>query len=52
MTWKLSRYWNKLAYLVADIAYAMVWDYTKKNSDILGNDSYSETTRQILTRVK
>ena len=47
--WKLSRYWNSLAYKIADLAHAMVWDYTGKSGDILGDDFYSETTRAIMT---
>jgi len=47
--YKLSRYWNKFAYFIASIGIKMIWDYTGKNADILGDDVYSETTREIMT---
>lgn len=49
MIWKISRYWNRLAYKIADLAYAMIWDSAGKSADILGDNFYSETTREILT---
>ena len=36
--WKLSKYWNRIAYFIIDIGKAMIWDQTKANKDILKND--------------
>jgi hypothetical protein len=46
---KVSRHWNKLAYFIINIGRKMVWDYTGRNSDILGEYTCSETTEEIMT---
>ncbi len=46
---KLSRYWNKMAYKIMDFGAFLVWDYTGKNKGILGNETYSEYTREIMS---
>ena len=48
---KLSRYWNKLAFFVMRIGKKMIWDETGKNADILENvvDEYCE---EIMTFTK
>ena len=33
--YKLSRYWNRLAYFIIHIGRRMIWDLTGKNADIL-----------------
>ncbi len=45
----ISKYWNKFAYFIAGIGIKMVWDYTHTNADILSDDPYAKTTREILT---
>lgn len=47
----ISRYWNKFAYFFLDISRFLVWDQTGKNSDILGDDFASDTTREIMTKI-
>jgi len=32
---RLSRWWNRVAYSVVHLGKWMVWDYTHKNGDIL-----------------
>ena len=39
--YKLSRYWNRLAYLIIRIGQRMTWDQTRKNKDILTDDHFS-----------
>ena len=47
--YKLSRYWNRLAYSVLRLGQWMIWDYSKKNSDILDNSSVASTySRDIM----
>jgi|GEM_PF-2785465 len=36
--YKLSRYWNRLAYLIIRIGQRMVWNQTKRNKDILTDE--------------
>jgi len=38
--YKLSRYWNRLAYLIIRIGQKMIWDQTKRNKDILTDDYF------------
>ena len=33
--YKLSRYWNRVAYRFIRLGRRMIWDYTGKNKDIL-----------------
>lgn len=46
---KVSRYWNKFAYLFISMGGRLIWDYTGKNKDILGEYISSETTKEIMT---
>ncbi len=47
--YSLSKYWNRLAYLVIRIGRMMIWDQTGYNGEILGNDDFaSKTTAAIL----
>ena len=46
---KVSRYWNKFAYLIISLGVKMVWDYTGRNADILGDYACSESTKEIMT---
>lgn len=48
--WKLSRYWNRLAYRVMDLGRWMIWDESKRNSDIL-REPYDYWTRKIMTGI-
>ncbi len=48
MGFKLSRYWNRLAFAVIGLGERMIWDYTKCNADILP-DLVNETTKEMLT---
>ena len=48
--WKVSRYWNRLAYLLIHTGHRMIWDYTGYNSDLLEPEWFiSKTTEIILT---
>jgi hypothetical protein len=47
--YQISRYWNRLAYLVIKLGQKMIWDYTKQNKDLLSEDGFiSKTTESIL----
>lgn len=46
---KFSRYWNKFAYFIIGIGQKMIWDYTGRNKDILGEYTCSEATKEIMT---
>lgn len=49
---RLSRYWNRFAYLIIDVGKFLVWDYTKRNKDILEDTLTSQSTRSIMTEYK
>ena len=49
---KVSRYWNKVAFFVIELGQKMIWDYTGKNADILGDNHCSEYTKEIMTFTK
>jgi len=34
-TWHLSRYWNRLAFLVMRLGRSMIWDQTGNNADLI-----------------
>lgn len=44
--WKISRYWNRIAYSILRIGQCLIWDYTGDNDYLLSNDEvatkYSE----------
>lgn len=47
--YKLSRYWNRLAYLVIHIGRRMIWDQTGRNSVELRHlRDHEQTTEAIL----
>lgn len=47
--YRISRYWNRLAYTIMHIGQKMVWDYTGMNHDLLGfEDILHEVTEAIL----
>ena len=46
-----SRCWNRLAYWVINMGRKMVWDYTGRNEDILGEDLCSKATKEIMTNI-
>lgn len=46
--YRLSRYWNRLAYLFIRIGRKMIWDQTGKNAYLLKNYLTSEVTEGIL----
>jgi len=54
--YKISRYWNRLAYFFIHLGQRMVWDYTGKNGDLLNEyvaNKYAEMIfcdRQLLNR--
>jgi len=35
--YKLSRYWNKMVFLVMGLVFKLIWDHTGGNQDILKN---------------
>lgn len=42
--YRLSRYWNRLAYLVLYLGQRMIWDQTGKNKDLLGDVTDTDKT--------
>ncbi len=38
--YRLSRYWNRIAYLVINLGRKMIWDQTGKNKNILTRDEF------------
>ena len=47
--YKLSRYWNRLAYFIVHLGRRMIWDQTGLNDYLLTNDDFaSETAEAIL----
>ena len=46
-----SRCWNRLAYWVINMGRKMVWDYTGRNEDILGEDLCTEGTKAVMTEI-
>jgi len=47
----LSRYWNRFIYSIIFTCKKLIWDYTGKNKDILGDYFAEETTREIMTYI-
>lgn len=48
--YRISRYWNRLVYLIIWIGRKMIWDYVGINSDLLKSDEFcSKYTKDILT---
>lgn len=46
---RLSRYWNRLAYSIMYLGRRMIWDYTKHNDYLLDDiNVFSSTSRSIL----
>jgi hypothetical protein len=41
LMYRLSRYWNRIAYLFVHLGRRMIWDQTGRNSDLLGWDNIS-----------
>jgi hypothetical protein len=55
--WKVSRVWNSIIFWMLHNAVGMlrflIWDYTKKNDQLLDKDSLMENyTRYIMTDMK
>ena len=47
--WKLSRYWNRIAYFVIWIGRIMIWDQSGSNKDLLTADDFArDLTKQIM----
>jgi len=51
MKYKLSRYWNRLVYIVLKIVRAMIWDQTGKNAD-LKKEPFDELAEAIFCNLK
>lgn len=50
--WKLSRYWNRLAFKFISIGRSMIWDQTHMNKDLLKYfDEEYEHCKEILTYI-
>lgn len=41
-----------MVYLLVDLAKMMIWDYTKRNQDILKDGLSNDYTRSIMTEIK
>lgn len=46
---KISRIWNRMAFKIMDLGHYMIWDYTKKNQDII-KDFKVGHWREMLTK--
>ena len=38
----ISRYWNRIAYLIIKTGWKMIWDYTGRNAQILIRDEFAK----------
>ena len=51
--YRISRYWNRLAYAILHLGRWMIWDQTGKNAFLLGReDVMSSTSEAILCNRK
>lgn len=50
MMYKISRYWNRIAFFVIGIGFKMIWDITGMNADIL--EFEQQTAKDILCEYK
>jgi len=39
--WRLSRYWNRVAYFFINLGRRMIWDYSGENADLLKEDYFA-----------
>lgn len=46
--YRLSRYWNRIAYLLIRTGQNMVWDYTHKNKDLKSDDNIASDTAEVI----
>ena len=49
--WKLSRYWNRLAFFVMRLGKAMIWDHGKRYQLYLGQ-LLDKGIKEGLTKIK
>lgn len=47
--YKISRYWNRIAFKIMRVGYKMIWDQTGMNADLLKFE-YNDV-QDILTKV-
>ncbi len=48
MMYRISRLWNRLAYMVIRIGRHMIWDQTGRNADLLRKDIHWKYTESIM----
>lgn len=46
--YKISRYWNRIAYFMIHIGRKMIWDQTGKNAELLGDDDFASTISEAI----
>lgn len=47
--YKLSRYWNRIAFFLIHLGRKMIWDYTGRNGYILTQDQFgSKYTENVM----
>lgn len=47
--YRLSKYWNRFAYLIIKLGIWLLWDYTGQNKDLVANLKWSaDDDTQIL----
>ncbi len=47
--YRLSRYWNRLAYCIINLGRKMIWDYTGKNDYLLSKQDFgNKSTEDIM----
>jgi len=50
--YKISRYWNRFAFGLVYLGFWLVWDYTKRNKDLLSDEvSGLRYVKDILTLI-
>jgi hypothetical protein len=52
MMFKISRYWNRVAFAVMHLGKAMIWDYTGSNKDIIDRAIYDYAEIILCDKVK
>lgn len=47
--YRLSRWWNRIAYSFIHLGRFLIWDYTSKNDELLSDDDFgSSVTESIM----
>jgi len=46
--YRLSKYWNRIAYFLIHTGQRMIWDYTKRNKDLKSDDNVTSDTAEAI----